>query len=134
MEANKALQSEIDDREFIEGSLRESEERYRTVINSIEDGYYEVDLSGNTQFYSTRRPFDFNAGGKGLELMRLKLFAADGAFDLSFESKRCKYIPADSDCCCGRISSCRAVSSVKDCIDSGGRFFPCSFSKGPLTR
>jgi PAS domain S-box-containing protein len=94
-------------------------------------GFYHTQ---NTQFYSTRRPFDFNAGGKGLELMRLKLFAADGAFDLSFESKRCKYIPADSDRCCGRISSCRAISSVKECIDSGGTTFSVLFSRGPLTR
>ncbi|MBT8490622.1 MAG: PAS domain S-box protein, partial [Deltaproteobacteria bacterium] len=31
-------------------SLRESEERYRTILESIEDGYYEVDLAGNFTF------------------------------------------------------------------------------------
>jgi two-component system sensor histidine kinase/response regulator len=28
-------------------ALRESEERYRTILDNIEDGYYEVDLAGN---------------------------------------------------------------------------------------
>ena len=31
-------------------ALRESKERYRTILESIEDGYYEVDLAGNFTF------------------------------------------------------------------------------------
>jgi len=31
----------------IEESLRQSEERYRTIITSMEDGYLETDLAGN---------------------------------------------------------------------------------------
>jgi PAS domain S-box-containing protein len=31
-------------------ALRESEERYKTILESIEDGYYEVDLAGNFTF------------------------------------------------------------------------------------
>jgi diguanylate cyclase (GGDEF)-like protein/PAS domain S-box-containing protein len=30
--------------------LRESEEKYRTILENIEDGYYEVDLAGNLTF------------------------------------------------------------------------------------
>jgi diguanylate cyclase (GGDEF)-like protein/PAS domain S-box-containing protein len=33
-----------------EKSLRESEERYRTLLENVEDGYYEVDLAGNYLF------------------------------------------------------------------------------------
>lgn len=33
-----------------EASLRESEERYRTILENVEDGYYEVDQSGNYIF------------------------------------------------------------------------------------
>lgn len=32
--------------------LRESEEKYRTIIEDIEDGYYEVDLAGNFTFFN----------------------------------------------------------------------------------
>jgi diguanylate cyclase (GGDEF)-like protein/PAS domain S-box-containing protein len=33
-----------------EEALRENEEKYRTIIEKIEDGYYEVDLAGNFTF------------------------------------------------------------------------------------
>ena len=31
-------------------ALRESEEKYRTILENIEDGYIEVDIAGNTTF------------------------------------------------------------------------------------
>ena len=33
-------------------ALRTSEEKYRTILESIEDGYYEVDLGGNLTFFN----------------------------------------------------------------------------------
>lgn len=33
-------------------ALRQSEEKYRTILESIEDGYYEVDLKGNLVFFN----------------------------------------------------------------------------------
>ncbi|MDI7259689.1 MAG: PAS domain S-box protein [Thermodesulfobacteriota bacterium] len=35
-----------------EERLRESEEKYRTILENIEDGYYEVDLAGNFTFFN----------------------------------------------------------------------------------
>jgi diguanylate cyclase (GGDEF)-like protein/PAS domain S-box-containing protein len=35
-----------------EEALRESEERYRIILESIEEGYYEVDLKGNFAFFN----------------------------------------------------------------------------------
>jgi PAS domain S-box-containing protein len=32
--------------------LRTDEEKYRTILNSIEEGYYEVDLAGNMTFFN----------------------------------------------------------------------------------
>jgi two-component system, cell cycle sensor histidine kinase and response regulator CckA len=32
--------------------LRKSEERYRNIIEAIEDGYYEVDIKGNSTFFN----------------------------------------------------------------------------------
>lgn len=42
--------SDISDRKRAEEALRESEEKYRTIIETIEDLYYEVDLEGTFTF------------------------------------------------------------------------------------
>jgi PAS domain S-box-containing protein len=36
----------------MEEVLRQSEEKYRTILENIEDGYYEVDLNGNFTFFN----------------------------------------------------------------------------------
>jgi PAS domain S-box-containing protein len=38
--------------ETAEKALRESEEKYRTILHSLEEGYFEVDLSGNLTFFN----------------------------------------------------------------------------------
>jgi PAS domain S-box-containing protein len=43
---------DIRERKRAEGALRESEEKYRTILMSIQDGYYEVDLAGNFTFFN----------------------------------------------------------------------------------
>ena len=43
---------DITHRKITEQALKESERRYRTIIENIEDGYYEVDLAGNYTFFN----------------------------------------------------------------------------------
>jgi signal transduction histidine kinase len=43
--------------------------------------------AGTTDRYSSGRPYDFGAGGNGLDLQRLKLFSERYGFKLSFASK-----------------------------------------------
>jgi PAS domain S-box-containing protein len=38
--------------ETSEKALRESEEKYRTILHSLEEGYFEVDLTGNLIFFN----------------------------------------------------------------------------------
>jgi PAS domain S-box-containing protein len=38
--------------ETAEKTLRESEERYRTILHSLEEGYFEVDIAGNLTFFN----------------------------------------------------------------------------------
>lgn len=50
-------------------ALRQSEEKYRTILESIEDGYYEVDLTGNFIFFN--EPVCKTLGYPAEELMGL---------------------------------------------------------------
>jgi len=43
---------DITERKRAEEALHQSEEKYRTILESIEDGYYEVDLAGNLTFFN----------------------------------------------------------------------------------
>jgi PAS domain S-box-containing protein len=46
---NEACRQEIKDRVLTEDALRQSEEKYRIILQSIEDGYYEA-IAGNMTF------------------------------------------------------------------------------------
>jgi len=91
-------------------------------------GFYHTQEEG---LYSTRKPFDFDAGGKGLELLRLKLLEREGAFRLSFESTRCRYLATPAASCAGKISLCPHITSEKDCLESGGTTFSALFVGEP---
>ena len=43
---------DITDQRETQEALLQSEEKYRTIIEQIEDGYYEVDLRGNVTFFN----------------------------------------------------------------------------------
>jgi len=45
-----AVIRDITDRRRVEEALRESEEKYRTIIENMQEGYHEVDIKGNFTF------------------------------------------------------------------------------------
>ena len=49
---NVGFFTDISERKQAEEVLRGSEEKYRTILESIEDGYFEVDLAGDFTFFN----------------------------------------------------------------------------------
>jgi signal transduction histidine kinase len=81
----------------------------------------------DTERYASKRPYDFNAGGKGLDLLRMKVYGQRLGFDISVGSQRCIHLPTDQDLCPGRISLCLHCQETGDCFSSGGSTFCVSF-------
>jgi PAS domain S-box-containing protein len=50
--ANIGTVIDVTEQRETEEALRQSEEKYRTIIDHIEDGYYEVDLRGSLVFFN----------------------------------------------------------------------------------
>jgi hypothetical protein len=73
-----------------------------------------------TMQYSTRQPYDFRAGGKGFDLLRMKIFSERYDFGLKMESRRCDLIGLDEEQCPGDIDQCAHCRRGGDCHVSGG--------------
>jgi len=87
----------------------------------------------DTMSYSSKRPFDFNAGGKGADLLRMKIFSERYNFKVDMVSSRCRFLAKDTDVCPGRISACPHCSKVENCHASGGTTFTIYFPPGSPT-
>ena len=82
----------------------------------------------DTELYGSKKPYDFGAGGKGLDLLRMKVYSKRFGFDISVASQRCLYLPTDRDLCPGRISKCPHCRVREDCFNSGGSTFCLTFT------
>jgi PAS domain S-box-containing protein len=90
----------------------------------IFEGFFSTQ---ETADYRTGKPFGFNAGGKGADLLRMKIFSERFNFTIKMESSRCRFIAGEEDCCPGRISDCRFCATENDCYGSGGTTFTLYF-------
>jgi len=94
----------------------------------IFEGFFHTQ---DTMAYSSKRPFDFNAGGKGADLLRMKIFSERYHFQIDMASARCKHLHKDTDVCPGRISQCPFCSGTESCHQSGGTVFSLYFPPAP---
>jgi PAS domain S-box-containing protein len=83
----------------------------------------------DTMQYSSRNPYDFGAGGKGFDLLRMRIFSERYHFELKMSSRRCGIIPGDADACPGNMAECVQAGQTGDCLESGGttvtvQFYP----------
>ena len=90
----------------------------------IFEGFF---VTQETMNYSTKQEFDFNAGGKGADLLRMKIFSERYDFKINMVSSRCCYIPLDQDVCPGNILKCDFCKEKNDCYVSGGTIFTIFF-------
>ena len=74
-------------RDFGVGITKENQTR-------IFEGFFTTQ---ETLDYSSKKPYDFNAGGKGADLLRMKIFSERYKFKIELTSTRCPFIPKDSD-------------------------------------
>lgn len=93
-------------------------------LDFIFEGFHHTQ---DTNEYSTKKPFDFNAGGKGLELFQLRNMSDLFGFKIDVESQRCKFIPQSTDHCPGDINVCRHIRSAEECFKSGHSVFRFTF-------
>jgi len=84
-----------------------------------------------TMDYSSKKPFDFNAGGKGADLLRMNIFSERYNFTIEMKSTRCRFIPKEGDVCPGRISECPFCTKREDCLHSGETTFSLYFPPVP---
>jgi signal transduction histidine kinase len=98
-----------------------TEENQRQLFDGL---FHTLD----TELYTSKRPYDFGAGGKGLNLLRIRTYGQRLGYEISLASQRCVYLPTERDLCPGKISACLHCQSRKDCFKSGGSTFCVSFS------
>lgn len=92
--------------------------------NMIFGGFFHTQDTGH---YATRKPYFFNAGGSGSDLLRTKVFSERFGFEVEYSSTRCRHLPSDKDECPGRISSCPFAKTRDECFSSGGSTFSLHF-------
>jgi signal transduction histidine kinase len=113
--------SELVVRDYGMGITEENQKR-------IFEGFFTTQ---ETMSYSSKRPFDFNAGGKGADLLRMKIFSERYNFRIEMESSRCPCLPNGEDVCPGRISDCKFCKDRPGCHQTGGTTFTLFFPPSP---
>ena len=93
----------------------------------IFEGFFSTQ---ETLLYSTKTPFEFGAGGKGADLLRIKLFADRLGFTIDMDTDRCIYLAAGDETCPGDILKCRFCKEQADCLNSGHTTFSVFFPHG----
>ncbi len=90
----------------------------------IFEGFYPVQ---ETEDYSSGRPYSFNAGGKGIDLLRIRMFSELYGFKLSFKSERCPHLSESKESPPGGVERCKHCKTFDECANSGGSEFVVDF-------
>lgn len=91
----------------------------------IFEGFYPVQ---DTENYSSRRPYSFNAGGKGIDLLRIRMFSELYGFRLSFSTNRCRFLAEDGVETSDVAETCSNCKHKSTCPETGGSEFIVDFA------
>jgi len=83
--------------------------------------------SYETMQYSSGQPFEFGAGGKGFDLLRMKIFSERYHFDIGMVSQRCRHLSKTDSICPGDVTTCGHINDPSDCSESGGTAVTVTF-------
>lgn len=87
-------------------------------------GFYPVQ---STENYSSGQPYSFNAGGKGIDLLRIRMFSEIYGFRISFTSQRCPRLVAAEASAGGVLEVCGRCRSQGTCEEASGSEFVVDF-------
>jgi len=73
---NAELRREVEQRLNTEAVLRDKEEKYRNILESIEEGYFETDLKGNITFFNRAASRTLELPGSKLVGMNFRRFTS----------------------------------------------------------
>jgi PAS domain S-box-containing protein len=74
----KGIVRDVTERKQMEDEIRQSEERYRTLIEEMEEGYFEVDLAGNLAFFNDSFRKTMGYAREELMCMNYKQYTDEG--------------------------------------------------------
>ncbi|MGC8657853.1 MAG: GAF domain-containing protein [Desulfomonilaceae bacterium] len=97
---------------------------------NIFEGFYPMQ---EADVYTSGRPYAFNAGGTGTDLLKIKTFSEWIGFKIKFQTERCSCIPTVADLCPGDIEKCSCCASRNDCLINGGSEFAVDFPAALLS-
>ena len=107
-----------------------TEENQRLIFGNYFTAY-------ETAQYASKKPYDFNAGGKGFDLIRIKIFSERYHFKLKMTSRRCVYLKSPHASCPGNIEACAYCSAEEGCVDVSGTSMIVQFppaNRSPLKK
>jgi PAS domain S-box-containing protein len=97
---------DITEHKRVEEDLRKSEERYRTILEDIDEGYFENDLAGNFTFVNDAECRDLGYSREELIGMNYRQYSDEATAKNLYESvKRSKGLAAS----CRKISPQRSI-------------------------
>jgi PAS domain S-box-containing protein len=98
-----------------------TEENQRLIFENYFTAYEPIQ-------YASRKPYDFKAGGKGFDLIRLKIFSERFHFKLDMTSVRCKYLAESDRKGTNSLEICSNCNNVDACPLNGGTTMTVRFT------